>query len=75
MSCTGLKNEWKSTIETSTQFPVNPGTVVEVTCSDSRALTKGSSEVTCISETEFNFKFNEPKCMNQGIEADAVNNN
>ena len=52
MGCTGLKAEWHSTIQTETQFPVDPGTVVEVTCSDSEALIKGSSKVTCTG-TEF----------------------
>ena len=53
VGCTGLKAEWHSTIQTETQFPVDPETVVEVTCSDSKALNKGSSKVTCTSGTEF----------------------
>ena len=32
-------------------FPVDPGTVVEVTCSDLGAVNKGSNEVTCTAET------------------------
>ncbi|XP_063678964.1 uncharacterized protein LOC134814712 [Bolinopsis microptera] len=44
VSCTGLKPEWRTAIRTTTQFPVVPGTVVEVNCVDSRALHKGSSE-------------------------------
>ncbi|XP_063686416.1 uncharacterized protein LOC134820124 [Bolinopsis microptera] len=44
VSCTGLKAEWRTTIWTTTQFPVVPGTVVEVNCVESRALNKGSSE-------------------------------
>ena len=47
MRCTGLKAEWTSTIETEAKFPVVPETVVEVTCSDSGALNKGSNKVTC----------------------------
>ncbi|XP_063692853.1 uncharacterized protein LOC134824807 [Bolinopsis microptera] len=44
VSCTGLKAEWRTAIRTKTQFPVVPGTVVEVNCIESRALNKGSSE-------------------------------
>ena len=62
--CTGLKTEWTGTIETTAQFPVNPGTVVKVTCSDS-ALNKGSSKVTCTSETEFTYSV-EPSCSTPG---------
>jgi len=65
VSCTGLKAEWKSTIRTTTQFPVVPGTVVEVTCSDSEALNKGSSKVTCTSGTEFTHS-KEPSCSIPG---------
>ncbi|XP_063685596.1 endosome/lysosome-associated apoptosis and autophagy regulator 1-like [Bolinopsis microptera] len=74
VSCTGLKAEWRTAIRTTTQFPVVPGTVVEVNCVESRALNKGSSEVTCTSGTEFIFDFNEPECINTGIvEADMLN--
>ncbi|KAL5247466.1 hypothetical protein ACHWQZ_G019369 [Mnemiopsis leidyi] len=62
--CTGLKTEWTSTIETTTQFPVAPGTVVEVTCSNSDAVNEGSSEVTCTTGTDFTFS-KEPKCTKQ----------
>jgi hypothetical protein len=61
-NCTGLKAEWKSKIQTTTQFPVVPGTVVEVTCSESGALNKGSSEVTCATETTFSYSSNTPNC-------------
>ena len=54
-------------IRTTTQFPVVPGTVMEVNCVESSALNKGSSEVTCTSGTEFSFEFNEPECINTGI--------
>ncbi|KAL5255425.1 hypothetical protein ACHWQZ_G010852 [Mnemiopsis leidyi] len=60
--CTGLKTEWTSTIETTTQFPVLPGTVVTVTCSNSDAVNGGSSEVTCTKETDFTFSI-EPSCL------------
>ena len=59
--CTGLKAEWTSTIETAANFPVDPGTVVEVTCSDSGALNKGSNKVTCTAGTEFVY-LKEPSC-------------
>ncbi|KAL5255495.1 hypothetical protein ACHWQZ_G010913 [Mnemiopsis leidyi] len=59
--CTGLKTEWTSTMETTTQFPVDPGTVVTVTCSNSDAVNVGSSEVTCTKETDFTFS-TEPSC-------------
>ena len=65
MGCTGLKAEWESTIQTETQFPVAPETVVEVTCSDSEALNKGSSKVTCNSGTEFTHS-KEPSCSIPG---------
>ncbi|KAL5248183.1 hypothetical protein ACHWQZ_G017382 [Mnemiopsis leidyi] len=61
--CTGLKTEWTSTIETTTQFPVDPETVVTVTCSNSDAVNVGSSEVTCNKETDFTFSI-EPSCSN-----------
>ncbi|XP_063692874.1 uncharacterized protein LOC134824828 [Bolinopsis microptera] len=63
--CTGLKAEWTSTIKTAANFPVDPGTVVEVTCSDPEALNKGSNEVTCTIGTEFTFS-KEPCCFNLG---------
>ena len=63
--CTILKAEWTSTIETAAKFPVDPGTVVEVTCSDSGALNKGSNEVTCTTGKEFTF-LKEPCCFNLG---------
>ena len=64
--CMGLNPEWTSTIETTTQFPVDPGTVVEVTCTDADAVNKGSSEITCTSHTEFSHD-KEPDCVIQGI--------
>ena len=63
----GLNAEWINAIRTTTQFPVVPGTVVEVNCFKSGALNKGSSEVTCTTGTEFSFEFNEPECINTGI--------
>jgi hypothetical protein len=35
---------------------------VEVTCTESGALNKGSSKVTCITDTEFSCSSNEPNC-------------
>ena len=64
--CTGLKDVWKSTMETSSQFPVDSGTVVKVTCTDSGAVLKGSSEVTCTKGKVFTFT-GEPSCSNPGI--------
>ena len=52
-------------IETTTQFPVNPRTVVEVTCSNSHAINEGSSEVTCIGSI-FSFS-EEPSCLIPGL--------
>ena len=63
--CTELKAEWTSTIETAAKFPVDPGTVVEVTCSDSGALNEGSNEVTCTENTKFIY-FKEPSCSDIG---------
>ena len=63
--CTGLKTEWTSTIKTRTQFPVDTGTVVEVTCSYSDAVNDGSSEVTCTAGTDFTFS-EEPSCSIPG---------
>ena len=63
--CTELKAEWTSTIETAAKFPVVLETVVEVTCSDSRALKRGSSQVTCTSETVFTYS-KEPFCVDLG---------
>ena len=65
VKCTGLKAEWTSTIKTAAKFPVDPGTVVEVTCSDSGALNKGSNEVTCKVGTEFIY-LKEPSCSGLG---------
>ena len=64
--CTGLKTEWTSTLETTTQFPVNPGTVVEVTCSDLDAINHGSKGVICTEGTIFTFLI-EPSCGTLGL--------
>ena len=63
--CTELKAEWTSTIETAAKFPVVLETVVEVTCSDSGALNRGSSQVTCTAETVFTYS-KEPFCVDIG---------
>ena len=54
-----------STLETTTQFPVDPGTVVEVTCSETGAINTGSSEVTCTFDTYFTYQ-QEPNCVIPG---------
>ena len=65
--CTGLKTEWTSmTMETTTQFPVDTGTVVEVTCSNSEYVKKGSSELTCKTGKIFTFSV-EPSCSIPGL--------
>ena len=43
------------------EFPVDSGTVVEVTCADDDATLMGDTEVTCISERDYAF-LNEPWC-------------
>ena len=53
-------------METTTQFPVHHGTVVEVTCTYLDAENEGSSEVTCIAGTEFTF-LKEPSCIIPGL--------
>ena len=52
-------------MKTTTQFPVNPGTEVEVTCSYSDAVNLGSSEVACITGTAFTSS-KEPSCSVAG---------
>jgi len=64
-SCTGLKAAWTETIATTTKFPVDPGTVVEVTCSDTGTFNNGSSQVTCASGTQFTYQI-EPLCIDLG---------
>lgn len=63
--CTGLKAEWTSTLTTTTQFPVAPGTVVVVTCTEPWATNRGDNQVTCVTGTEFSYT-EEPSCI--GIE-------
>ena len=63
--CTGLRTDWISTLKTTTQFPVNPGTVVEVTCSATVTENSGSSEVTCTFDTYFTYQ-QEPNCVIPG---------
>ena len=52
--------------ETTTTFPVDPGTVVEVTCTYPDAVNEGGSEVTCTSVTSFNY-VTEPSCEVLGM--------
>ena len=65
--CTGLKTEWtSSTMETTTQFPVDPGTEMEVTCSHPDAVRAGSSSITCLGAI---FAFSEePSCSLPGFD-------
>ena len=53
-------------METTTHFPVNHGTKVEVKCTDSDAVNEGSSEVTCSVGTVFSF-FRQPSCSKSGL--------
>ena len=53
-------------MKTTTQFPVDPGTVVEVTCTYHNAVNQGSSQVTCTSVTSFTYE-TEPSCEIQGM--------
>ena len=55
-------------MKTTTKFPVNPGTVVEVTCSYSDAVNEGSSQVTCITGTAFTSS-KEPSCSIAGFDS------
>ena len=64
----GVHHWWTSTIETTTQFPVNPGTEVEVTCSHPDAVKAGSSSITCITGAIFAFS-EEPSCSLSGFDA------
>ncbi|KAL5248405.1 hypothetical protein ACHWQZ_G017548 [Mnemiopsis leidyi] len=70
--CSGLKAEWTrnetTRIVTSTPFPVDPDTVIPVTCSNSDFYNKGSQEVVCITGTEFGY-IDEPKCVERVPEA------
>ena len=63
--CTGLTDIWIRRIETAAEFPVDPGTVVEVTCSYPEAINEGSKEVTCISGESYNYEM-EPSCKIAG---------
>ena len=62
-NCTGLKPAWTDVISTKTQFPVYPGTMVEVTCSGT--FNMGSSQVTCASGTQFTYRI-KPHCADLG---------
>ncbi|KAL5255202.1 hypothetical protein ACHWQZ_G014591 [Mnemiopsis leidyi] len=63
-----MKEELTHILKTTRQFPADPGTVVEVTCSDSGAINSGSSEVTCTSGILFTFQ-REPHCSSPGKES------
>ena len=59
--CTDLNTDWTDTMKTTTTFPVNPGTEVEVTCTYPGAVNEGSSLVTCAHNTDYNYD-KEPRC-------------
>ena len=63
--CTGLKSGWIRTMKTTAQFPVNPGTVVEVTCSYSDAVKEGNNDIICKQGADFLFS-EEPSCLIPG---------
>ena len=69
--CTGINTELASTMETTAKFPVHSGTVVEVTCSDPKAILKGSNRVTCVSGTGFSY-MEEPMCSLPGNHCDVI---
>ena len=52
-------------MKTTTQFPVDAGTVVEVTCSDVDATLMGDKNVTCTLGRDFTY-LNEPWCLGKG---------
>ena len=60
------RTEWTWILKTTTQFPIDVGTVVEVTCSHSDAVFKGSRQVTCTKETDFYTFSKEPSCSIPG---------
>ena len=53
-------------MQTTTHFPINYGSIVEVTCSHSDAVNEGSKQVTCITETVFTYS-EEPSCLIPGF--------
>ena len=58
-------------METTAQFPVDPGTVVELTCIDSETIFMGSNRVTCVSGREFSY-IEEPWCSLPGNYCDTI---
>ena len=52
-------------MDTTTQFPVDTGAVVKVTCSNSDAVNEGSREVTCKTGKLYTF-LEEPSCLISG---------
>ena len=72
--CNGLSTEWENKLETTTPFPADPGTVVEVTCSDPEAKNiTGSYQVTCFSDGIFTYK-SEPRCTGIKHESRTLQN-
>ena len=70
LKCTGFKKDWTkiSTITTTTQFPVDPGTVVEVelTCKYADAVRVGSTQMTCLSFADYTYE-KQPRCELPGL--------
>ena len=52
---------------TTTEFPVDPGTVVDVTCTYPEAVNKGSSQITCTHYTDYSYDV-EPSCEIPGMQ-------
>ena len=61
----GASGDPKATLQLK-RFPVDSGTVVEVSCITSDAFNKGSNEVTCKGGMDFSF-LTEPRCSIQGL--------
>ena len=53
-------------MKVTTQFPVIAETVLEVTCSDSKGITIGSTEITCVTDLKFTY-LEEPWCLGKLI--------
>ena len=61
--CSGLDSSWDN-LETTTQFPVNCGTTVTVSCGPGYEL-KGDNQITCDRDTSFTYD-TEPTCQKLG---------
>ena len=58
-------------IVTTVKFPADPGTVVEVKCSDPAALNRGSSQLTCKTGKQFTSR-EKPGCDTPGMKFRAL---